>query len=207
MSTLYGVRKIINNNRILERIYYLLKSIIRIIPFYLVQEGDSIETCNSIKTKLDANRLVVDQLGISDMKVLSQNPETNASKEELIDRLKNNWHCMGIRYEQSIISYLWYNLKESEKILSFKLNSDEAYITDVRTFEAYRGKNLAPYLRCELYKYLRKIGRNKFYSIIFSYNDPAIRVMKKNNAKLIKLYFSIRITRKFVWNIVLKSFS
>jgi hypothetical protein len=208
MSILHTTKIIINNNRILERIYYRLKSIIRIIPYYLVLEGDSaVEKESEIKPKMDSNRLVVSLLSESDMKELSQSPETNLSEKKIVDRLKGGWYCMGIRYDGCIISYLWYSLKQGEDFLPLRLNKNEAYITDVRTFEAFREKNLAPYLRCELYKYLRKIGRNKFYSITFCYNKPAIRVMEKIFAKPIKLYLSIIIAKKFYWNIVLKTFT
>ena len=207
MSLLYSIKKIINSHQILECIYYRLKSIIRIIPYYLVEEGVSNENNNNIKPKMDTNRLEVGLLHAADMKSLSQNPEMNISEQRFLNRLKNGWYCMGIRYNERIIAYLWYTLKQSEDVLPLKLNSNEAYITDVRTFKPYRGKNLAPYLRYELYKYLRKTGRNKFYSITFCYNDPAVGVIKKIRAKRAKLLLYIRVAGKFSWNIVLKSLS
>lgn len=206
MSLLYSIKKIISRHLILERLFYRLKSIIRIIPYYLVEEGVSGDDA-AIKPKIDASRLVVGPLNESDMKALSQNPETDLPEKRYVDRLKKGWHCMGIRYNESVVAYLWYSLKNGEDILPIQLNRNEAYITDVRTFKAFRGKNLAPYLRFELYKYLRKMGRNKFYSITFCYNEPALGVMNKIRAKRAKLFLCVRIAGKFSWNIVLKSFS
>lgn len=206
MLLLYGIKNNIRRHQILQRLFDLSKLIIRFKPYYLVNEGDIDDMINIIKPKLNIDDLVVCSLGESDMENLSQNIEIAQTKAELIHRLKNGWHCMGIRYNGSIISYLWYHLKEVKELLEFQLNDDEAYISDVRTLKPYRGKNLAPYLRYELYNYLRSIGKDKFYSIILCYNKPAIQVMKKINARPVKLILWIHIKKRICCNIVLKSF-
>jgi hypothetical protein len=77
---------------------------------------------------------------------------------------------------------------------------------DARTFSSYKGKNLAPYLRVELYKHLRKMGRTKFISFTFYLNTSAHRFKEKLNAKPQKLYVWFRLFMKYQWNILLKEF-
>ena len=79
---------------------------------------------------------------------------------------------------------MWCNLEKCDSnAITFKLREDEAYLMDARTFASYRGMNLAPYLRVELYRHLRKMGRTRFISVTDYFNTAAQRFKEKLNAK------------------------
>ena len=92
---------------------------------------------------------------------------------------------------------------KSKKI---KLKKDEAYLTYMYTLKAYRGRNLAPYLRYKSYEILKEMGRDKIYSISSVLNSSAIRYKEKLNAKNMKLILYIEMFKKIKMTFKLKSY-
>ncbi len=88
----------------------------------------------------------------------------------------------------------------------FPLKNDEAYLFRARTMNAYRGKNLAPFLRYELYKKFAEMGYNQFYSITEYFNAPAAKFKKKLNAQNIKLCFYLGLFHKRLFNVTIKEY-
>jgi hypothetical protein len=207
MSLIYEMLQAVRQNCFMNYLYELSKSIIEVKPFYLVQEDFIDKKGLKIAPKIDLDKCEIGLLKISDMKEISEEPEVNQSEDEFVKRLKNSWLCLGVRNKGKIISFMWCNLKEcNSKDLSFKLKENEAYITDARTLKAYRGKKLAPFLRVQLYRHLREIGRTKSFSITGYFNKPALKFKEKLNAKPIKLYLGIRIVKKLHLRFVLKTY-
>ena len=104
---------------------------------------------------------------------------------------------------------MWANLSKCESqggALSFLLKKDEAYLFDARTFQTYRGKNLAPYLRYELYKHLEKMGRSNLYSITEFFNIGAIKFKKKLKVRPLKVYLHVTFFKKYYYTILLKRY-
>ena len=103
---------------------------------------------------------------------------------------------------------MWCNLRKcDDESLSFPLKDDEAYLFDARTFKVYRGKNLAPYLRYQLYKCLEQLGRTKFFSITLALDTSALNFKKKLKAKPLNLYLYVNLFQRFTWNIPLRSYA
>jgi hypothetical protein len=71
--------------------------------------------------------------------------------------------------------------------------------------KAFRGKNLAPYLRYKSYDILKKMGRSKIYSVSAFFNSSAVRYKEKLNAKNLKLALYIEIFKKIRWRFNLKT--
>lgn len=89
---------------------------------------------------------------------------------------------------------------------AFELQPNEGYLHSMYTFEAYRGKNLAPYLRYHSYEFLEKEGVDTFYSVSEYFNKSTIKFKKKLNSKPKKLILSVVIFKKLTFNISLKKY-
>jgi hypothetical protein len=179
--------------------------LIDVHPFYIVQEGLSEEDGVNVNPKLDPCNVLF--LKPSEIKVISASPEVPQTEDVFLKRLSDGCLCIGIKHYDDIAAYMWCNLKECDsKLIRFNLSEDNAYLMDARTFSSYRGKNLAPYLRVQLYKHLRQMGRTKFISITSYLNTSAIRFKKKLNAKPYKFYVRIKFFMKFECVIPLKSY-
>ena len=89
----------------------------------------------------------------------------------------------------------------------FKLKDNEALLVNMYTFQSFRGKNLAPYLRYHSYEFLNKQGRDTFYSISDYFNKSSIKFKEKLKAKPLKLYFHIILFKKYHWDFLLKKYT
>jgi hypothetical protein len=198
--------QIIKDNRIIEPIYKWMTKMVEVVPYYFYKEGmhDSQEL--DFKPKLD--QFSVDFLDASDIKAISLHPEVGESEEELMKRLANGCLCLGVKSQGVVAAYTWCNLKQCsyEERLIFPLKDDEAYLFDARTFKGYRGKDLAPYVRYQLYIKLREMGRSTFFSVTSRFNTSALRFKEKLNARILKLYLYIGLFRKFRFNILIRNY-
>jgi len=205
MPFLNRLAQTVHQNQFLQRLYDMSKIIIDVDPFYIVREGLSVEDGINVKPKLDSCNVCF--LKPSEMKIISTSSEVPQTEDVFLKRLSDGCLCIGIKHYDEIAAYMWCNLKECDsKLIRFNLSEDKAYLMDARTFSSYRGKNLAPYLRAQLYKHLRQMGRTKFISITSYLNTSSIRFKKKLNAKPYKLYARIKLFLKFECVIPLKSF-
>lgn len=205
MPFIFRLAQTVNKSQFIQRLYHMSKIIINIHPFYIVREGLSDKDGLNVKPKLDPCHVVF--LKPSDMKAISSSPEVPQTEDVFLKRLSDGCLCIGIKHYDEISAYMWCNLKQCDSNLKrFDLSKDKAYLMDARTFNSYRGKNLAPYLRVELYRHLRQMGRTKFISITSYLNTPALRFKEKLNAKPHKLYAWIKLFMKYECVIPLKSY-
>lgn len=201
-----------NKNLAVRFMYFFLYAMVVLIdslrivyfrPFYLVEESLSDETHLNLMPKLAP--CTVTPLGPSEIKLISKSPEVDDSEETFLRRLANGWLCLGLRHNGEIVAYTWCNLRKCDSsLLTFPLKEDEAYLTYAYTFKSYRGKNLAPYLRYELYKYLSELGRKTFFSITEFFNVSAILFKRKLRAKPVKFYLLIYFSEKLRWTLLLR---
>jgi len=205
MSLLIKLAQTVNQNQSLQRLHHRSKKIIDVSLFYLVREGLSDEDGINVKPKIDPCDVVF--LKPSEVKVIAASPEVPETEDALLKRLSEGCLCIGIKHHDEIAAYMWCNLRDCDsKLIRFGLRENEARLMDARTFSSYRGKNLAPYLRVELYRHLRQMRRVKFISITNYMNIPARRFKKKLNAKPLKLYVWINFFMKYKLTILLKSY-
>ena len=121
--------------------------------------------------------------------------------------LKEGKKCYGAKYKGQIVAFTWVSLDESNyEWHKLQLKENEAYLFDMHTAKAFRGKNIAPYLRYQSYRVLKNMGRNKFYSISQFFNTPSKKFKKKLNAKFLGLHLTIRLFKKYKWNWKLKDY-
>ena len=123
------------------------------------------------------------------------------------DRISDGCLCLGVKHELEIIAYTWCDLKQcNHKPLRFNLKKTEAYLFDMYIFKAYRGRNIAPYLRHQQYSHLKQRGLTDFFSIIDAFNKPSLQYHRKLGARPIKLYLYLKLGEFFERNFLLKSY-
>ncbi len=205
MGVLYRIRDKVHQSACLQNIWSGVKSRVEINLFYLVQEGCFGTANPDLKPKLD--EYTIDFLSPAEIETLTKNPETPESEEAFRKWLADGCLCLCLRHKGNIAAYMWAHLSRCEyRLLSFVLKRDEAYLFSARTFQAYRGKDLAPYLRCEFYKHLAQIGRSKIFSITDFFNVSSIKFKRKLKARHLRLYMQITLFKKYRYTTLLKNY-
>lgn len=178
---------------------------IEIAPYYLFQEGINVTEIPDIKGEVADYSFEL--LGPEDMEIIGAINFVSFSELKLLSLLKAGEKCIGIKHKGEIAAFMWINFSEFRyKSTSVKLKSNEAYLYFMNTMEAYKGKNIAPYLRYKSYEILNEMGRDTLFSISDYFNSPAVKFKAKLNAKKLKLILDIQLFKRLHWNLILKSY-
>lgn len=181
----------------------LVKIGIEITLFYLVEEGLHHQTI-----PFDNNEFAdysIEYLKENDLDALCSIPEKLYKKEFLISRMKNGSSCIVIKKDGTIVGYTWFNLSECNSILyKFPLKENEAYLFDAYVLMDYRGKKIAPFIRYQCYKELKKLNKTVLYSISDLLNKQSINFKKKLDARFVLLFLYISLFKKWKFSIPLK---
>jgi len=162
----------------------LAKMQIRIQPYYVVLEGLIDGVLDDLEVQ--RNEYEIGFLGIEDMNVIGSIPFREISYEDVLTRLEEGKMCFGAKRSGELAAFSWCDIEEFDfKGLGFPLRKNEAYLFDAYTFDSFRGRGLAPYLRYQLYKELGKLGRHRLYSISERFNASSLKFKRKLNAKVI----------------------
>lgn len=206
MGVLKKWKKLYNEGILLNSFYHqLILKRITITPFYLVREGLFSNDEIPVTTNLASCETIF--LQPSDMKTIAAYKDRDQSEEGMLEMLEHGCHCMGIKHHNTIVAYGWYDLKIcNSPYIKFPLKDDEAYLFGARTVKAYRGNNLAPYLRYQMYMHLKKEGRPTIYSLTDFSNVSSIRFKKKLGAYHLKLYVFLRLTKNYRRSLLLRNF-
>ena len=176
---------------------------LRLTPYYVVSEGiwgNSIPALE--KEREDYTPRLLDE---DDMKLLNRLRPKAISVEQLIQRLKDGHFCLGLIHEGKVVAFNWANPHESSgSLCRFRLFANEAYLYDMFTVHAHRGKKLAPYLRCQTYRLLSRKGMTQIYSISDAFNTPSVRFKKRLNARFVKLGISVTLLNRHKFNFTLR---
>ena len=186
----------IQENQTLLRIYRNVSSFIQLIPYYIMEEFYDDQKKLNIPLGKEDTEIVL--LTPDDMELLGNHEESSETTKELIRWVEGGCLCLAIRYKGEIAAYSWCNLNNLQykgRIVALKQN--EAYLFNARTYRAFRGKNLAPYVRYELCKLLNKRGINRFISITLWSNTASMKFKQKLGAKPAELFLYIGFFRKF----------
>jgi hypothetical protein len=186
----------IKENKTLFRAYHTLSSLVQVIPYYIMEEvfinQDELNIIPGIED------FEITGLTDDDMAYLGNHEEGSATTEQYNRMMDNGCLCVAAKYKGEIASYSWadpHHLNYKGKTIVLKQN--EAYLFDARTYKAFRGNNLAPYVRYELYKLLRKRGIDRFLSITILFNTASMRFKQKLGAKPMELFLYVGLFRKF----------
>lgn len=207
MNFMEKLSKKVQDGLLLNTAYNVLtRKKLKLELFYLVQEGFFAGKEFHSETKLSPCETHF--LEPSDLKNIAAKAERDYSEEQMLNMLSAGHKCQGIRHNGEIVAYGWINLQNCHShLISFPLEENEAYLYGARTFTAYRGENLAPYLRYQMYTHLADIGRNRLYSISKFGNIASIKFKRKLGAKNLKLGMKITFLNKYSWKFILRNYS
>jgi hypothetical protein len=191
---------------VISTLFHLLNKVgINASFYYVVLE--SLPDAAGQNLKSDLKPVECGFLTLPQVDKLYSHPEIKGLDGEMHKWRNDGCRCFAIKYRDEYISYAWCNMSRlSSDFFSYPLREDEAYIFRARTLGAYRGHNLAPFLRLELYKILVQMNRSKFYSITEYFNTPARKLKKKLGARNIRLCFYVGILNRRLCNITLKKY-
>jgi hypothetical protein len=177
---------------------------IKIFPYYWVQEGINSTEVPEIRGII--SDYTIEFIEAEEIKKIDENLGTY-SLEGLLAYFDAGKKCLGLKYKNELASFMFINLTECDFTSSnILLKNDEAYLAYMYTMKAFRGKNLAPYLRYKSYEILKKMGRNRIYSVSIFFNSSAVRYKEKLNAKNLKLLLYIEIFKRLKWRFTLKTY-
>ena len=199
-----SIKEAMRHGLVIQRIIGRLQRFgLNLNPYYLFREGDGVE---QMRWPALADEFPSSVLDPEYLPALADCTEW-ATVGRLQDRLDKGHLCIVILHQGQIAGYTWADFDEvNDAACDFSLGPGEAYLYDAFVAPAHRGLGLAPYLRCESYKHLRRAGRTTFYSISDYFNSPAIRFKQKLNAEVVRLYLQIKLGDKQVGQWVLKNY-
>lgn len=185
---------------------YLAEIGIEIMPFYWVKETIP----DKIPTYSDADFVDYEFtfFRLEDIKAFSKLPERKfIGEEHMVKMFHKGKKCYGAKYKGEIAAFTWFDLEESyTKFYPTTMKSNEAYLFDMYTLKAFRGKNLAPILRYKIYTILKELGRDTCYSVTECFNTPSKRFKEKLGARNVFLGVYINLFKKYKRRWVLKKY-
>lgn len=181
----------------------LMRLGLNISPYYWVQEG--LNNIEEPKIKGNPEDYPISYFDRNDILEISKT-KTAYKPEVLLNEYDKGKKCIGIKYDGEIAAFMFIQFDDVNIYKrTFELKNNEAYLELMYTYNEFRGRNLAPYLRYCCYELLRKEKKNNLYSISAYFNRPAQKFKKKLNAKNLALYVYIEVFR-FSWDFVLRKY-
>ncbi len=198
--------QLIKHGLILQGVRYAFAKIgIDIMPYYWVQEEASLSQKPLIKT--DSQDFIFKSLNNEEIKLILEKSDA-INEKKIIQSLDKGQECVGLKFGNQIAAYMFIELNDFIfNNRTFKIKENEAYLLNMFTFETYRGKNLAPYLRYCCYRYLKNRNIMVKYSISNYFNKSAIKFKKKLNSKHIRLDVNIELFKRLQWHFTLKKYT
>lgn len=186
-------------------IYRIFAAFLRINPYYWIEERLLEENFVNIQPRLSP--LEVEFLSYAEIEDLANHPEVPDDKNKMKKRINDGCLCLGLKYEGKLAAFCFCDPKNFHfRKLTKKLSDHEAYLFDMRTFHAYRGKNLAPFLRYKMYEQLAQKGKTVFYSLTALLNPSSWKFKKKLGAMRKKMCVYVCFFSKFPVNLILKKY-
>ncbi|WP_420593064.1 GNAT family N-acetyltransferase [Robiginitalea biformata] len=116
----------------------------------------------------------------------------------LEDRPESPYEALGLYKGEELAAFTMMRYGQFELSgKKFLLSPGEAYLENMYTFENFRGKKLAPYLRYQCYKYLEGKGISRCYSGTQCLNTASRRFKAKLNIQHETLYLHIDLFKRF----------
>lgn len=130
-------------------------------------------------------------------------------RDKLLGGMEKGQQCIGLRYHTGAVAA--FMLIETNAVIykhrTVALGGHEAYLLGMYTFQAFRGKNLAPFLRYKSYEFLGEQGRSRLYSITAYFNNSSLKFKRKLGVRHLSLRMYIGLFKKLRWNFRIRNYS
>lgn len=181
---------------------------IRITPFYLVLEGLFNGNLPALQEDFAEYQIGLLDAKDKDIREIAAIPGRDLSEQALLLRLEEGNKCFIAKHHGKIAAFTWCDLdKINIKGYRLPLKDNQAYLFDAYTFISFRGKGIAPHLRYQFYKELKKLGKTELYSMSSFFDSSSIRFKKKLNAKFLELNLLVGLFKKYYYTIELKKYN
>lgn len=199
------IKNRIKNGLILFSLRNLLsRTGIDIAPYFWVLEGSEAYKIPQIKGSIKEYELVY--LNTPEIEALGTY-KTRLTMSELIEGFKNGQECIALKRKNEIAVFMFIQYGSFNNFKKdFKLNDEDAYLLNMYTFDNFRGKNLAPYLRHKSYELLKKKGVKNIYSITDYFNKSSKRFKDKLKARNSILYLRVTLFKKIFWTFKIREY-
>lgn len=183
----------------------LLRFGISINPYWIDEEG--LHLCKEPKIRNDDQGLYrTGPVEKNTILELYQNIGWNTA--ELQYRLEHDYHAVGLYRKDAMTAFMMMRYQGfAFRGNHIELTQQEAYLDNMYTYEDYRGRNLAPYLRYQGYEKLAEKGKTRCYSITQYFNTSSQKFKAKLGAKHAELWLHIGLFGKFKRNFLLKKYT
>ncbi len=174
------------------------------MPYFWTLEGDDTILCPEVKG--DTPGFSITHFSEEDVKN-AQSLIGGSYDKDLSSYIKEGQICVGIKDSEAIVAFMF--IKRDFYLFrgkTFKFDRHEAYLHSMYTFEAYRGRRIAPYLRYHCYQVCKELNLTRVYSISEYFNKSSKKFKKKLKAKHTKLYLSIVLFKRYKKTILLKRY-
>lgn len=187
-STLRRMHDALRHGLVLQSLLNLVARVgVEITPYYLVEE--SLDWLPAGLPAAEVPDLVMRRLAVADVPALAAMPDGGLTEAEARERLERGVWGLGAWSGGELVAFVWAHLEQLDFAPCRRpLAPDEAYLCGARTRRSYRGRNLSPALRCELYRRLAAEGRTRLLSVSYAFNRPAVRFKRKLGARFSRLY-------------------
>jgi GNAT superfamily N-acetyltransferase len=181
---------------------------IAIVPYYVFEESIADKLALGLDIEPGCKPVTFGFLSNAEIEALCLQAEHWDLATEKAQLEEGSARCFALKHKGEIAAYEVCNLRECDsRLITFPLKEDEVYLSGMYTLPAYRGKNLAAVIECELYKELYAMGREKYYSINILFNKPSLRFKEKLRARPARLNFYLGLFSKWRWTIGLKKYT
>ncbi len=173
-------------------------------PFWIEREGlDLCKTEPQIRD--DSSDYSLTPIGLDRLYELFDHTGWNPQSIERYNDL--DFIALGLFRNEDLAALTMVRFKQFE--LGSKqvhLKDDEAYLENMYTYEKYRGRKLAPYLRFKCYEYLAAEGIRNCFSVTECLNRASRRFKAKLNTQHAALYLSLGLFKKYKRTYLLKRY-
>lgn len=181
----------------------LMRFGIDIDPYWICKEG--LDLCPNPPGLKDDSSLY-EMRKIDDSVVREQYTLMGWNSSDLDQTLALDHLCYGLYREEELTAFMIARINQyvfKDKV--FKLKANEAYLGGMYTFEKFRGRSLAPFLRYKCYEILSKDGYDTFYSITQYFNKSSARFKQKLNGCNQGLYLYLGLFKKINTTLKIRS--
>jgi hypothetical protein len=201
---LHLIRHRIRHGLILHSFLNLMLRVgVSINPYWIDVEG--LHLCKEPGMRDDKKQYRIGPIDKSVVLELYQNLQWNT--DELKERLSSDYHAVGLFRQDALAAFMLMRYQSFDfKNNHISFSDKEAYLENMYTYEDYRGRSLAPYLRYQAYKLLEVEGRTTCYSITQYFNASSRKFKAKLNAQHSELWLHLGFFGKFKYNILLKKY-